>query len=42
MLEETELLECCHEMSLNVGGVDVNVSVFVIHHCGANIILERL
>ena len=41
MLEEARPIGCCHDVSIDVGGVEVKLPVFVVEHCNSDIILGR-
>jgi len=41
MLEEAKPLGCCHDVSIDIGGVGVKSQVFVVEYCNADLILGR-
>jgi hypothetical protein len=41
ILEEAKPIGCCHDVSIDVGGVEVRLPVFVVEHCNSDIILGR-
>lgn len=40
-LEEARPVGCCHTISIDVGGIEVKLLVFVVEHCNSDIILGR-
>jgi hypothetical protein len=38
MLEESESIGCCHDFSINIGGIEVRCPIFVVENCSSNII----
>jgi len=41
MLEDGRVIGCCHDASVDVGGIEVKVPIFVIEHSHSDIILGR-
>ena len=41
MLEESKSLGCCHDVSIDIDGIEIKSQIFVIEHCNADLILGR-
>lgn len=41
MLEEAKPIWCCHDLIIDIGGVEAKLPVFVVEHCNGDIILGR-
>ena len=41
MLEEVRPIGCCHDVSIDVDGVEVKLPLFVVEHCNFDLILGR-
>jgi len=41
ILKEAEPIECCHDVSVNIGGVEVKLPVFMVKHYSTDIILSQ-
>ena len=42
MLEEVKPIECYHGVSIDIGGVEVKLPIFIVEHGNADVILGRL
>jgi len=41
MLEEAKPIGCCHDVSIDVGGIEVKGQIFIVQYCDSDIILGR-